>query len=322
MHLKASFLSLLFLLCASSLGAQQPMQFSQYMFNKYQMNPAYAGFDFSLNVTGIYRSQWNEFANSPVSQNINAHLPMYLLNGAVGINVANEQIGYFNNTLSTISYNYVYETRIGLFSGGIKGGFIQSALNGSALRSPDGIYEGRTFSHNDLTLSEISQTGIGVLYGAGVYFIGNYFETGVSLSQLPSQSVSYNPTKVEFIPYMNFYFESEIDINDFLSISPSLLIKTDFIETQIDVSSVAKFNGNIFGGIGLRGYNSKSIDAAVLIAGWKFNEHYTLSYAYDIGLSALRSSHEGTHEILLSYNLNKLIGAGLPPKIIYNPRFL
>ena len=53
-----------------------------------------------------------------------------------------------------------------------------------------------------------------------------------------------------------------------------------------------------------------------------FNEHYTLSYAYDIGLSALRGSHEGTHEILLNYNLNKLIGAGLPPKIIYNPRFL
>lgn len=302
--------------------AQQPMQFSQYMLNKYQMNPAYAGFDFSLNITGVYRSQWNEFATAPVSQNINAHVPMYIMNGAIGINVANEQIGYYNNTLGTVSYNYVLESAIGLFSGGLKAGIMQSTLNGSGLRSPEGNYEGVTFSHNDPFLSEINQSGIGALFGAGVYYIGNYFESGISFSQFPSQNILINPTKVELVPRMNIYVESDIFINESLSISPSILVKTDFVEIQTDISVLAKLSGNIFGGVGLRGYNSRSLDAAILIAGWRFNEHYTLSYAYDIGLSALRSSHEGTHEILLIYNLNKLIGAGLPPKIIYNPRFL
>ncbi len=301
---------------------QQAMQFSQYMFNKYQMNPAYAGFDFSLNVTGVYRSQWNEFATAPTTQSINAHLPLYFLNGAMGISVSNEQLGYFNNTMGTVSYNYVYESSIGLFSAGLKAGFMQSTLNGSALRSPDGEYEGQTFNHNDPTLSEISQSGVGVIYGAGVYFIGDFFEGGLSITELPSQRISLNDTKVELAPYLNFYFESGIYINDELTLTPTLLVRTDFVEVQTDLSLVAKLSGNIFGGIGLRGYNSTTIDAAVILAGWRFNEHYTLSYGYDIGLSSLRGSHEGSHEILLNYNLNKLIGAGLPPKIIYNPRYL
>lgn len=319
---KNFFLLAVFTLTYLSMWAQQPMQFSQYMFNKYQMNPAYAGFDFSLNVTGIYRSQWNEFATAPKSQNINAHVPLYILNGAIGINVANEQIGYLNHTLGTVSYNYVYESSIGLFSGGAKLGILQSVLNGNALRSPDGIYEGATFSHNDPTLSEINEQGLGVIYGVGVYFIGDFFEGGFSISELPTQRLQLNNTTVELSPYLNFYVESGFVVNDQLTITPSIMLRSDLVEVQTDISVVAKLSGNIFGGVGLRGYNSRSIDAATIIAGWQFNENYTLSYAYDIGLSQLRTSHEGSHEILLNYNLNKLIGAGLPPKIIYNPRFL
>mgnify|MGYP003870101325 CR=1 FL=1 len=310
------------IIASSTLVAQQPMQFSQYMFNKYQMNPAYAGFDYSLNVTGVYRSQWSELPTQPRTQNVNAHLPLYILNGAIGINVANEQIGYFNNTLGTISYNYVLETSIGLFSGGVKGGMMQSSLNGSLLRTPDGIYEDPTISHQDPTLSELNQSGVGVLYGVGVYFIGNFFETGLSFSRFPTTKINISDTKVELQPYINFYAESNIDLTDNIVIAPSVMVRTDLVQTQTDIAAIIKLSGNIFGGVGLRGYNSNSLDAAMLYAGWRFNEHYTLSYAYDIGISALRTVHDGTHEILLNYNLNKLIGAGLPPKIIYNPRYL
>ncbi|GLR19236.1 membrane protein [Portibacter lacus] len=292
------------------------------MLNKYQMNPAYAGFDYSLNITGIYRSQWNELPTQPRTQNVNAHLPLYYLNGAIGVNVANEQIGYFNNTLGTVSYNYVLETSIGLFSGGIKTGIIQSTLNGSLLKTPQGIYEGTTISHEDPILSELNESGVGVLYGVGVYFIGNLFEVGASISRFPKTNITISDTKVELVPYINFYAESNIDITDNIVIAPSLLVRSDMVQTQIDVAAMAKLSGNVFGGLGLRGYNSRSLDALIIMAGWQFNEHYTLSYAYDIGLSSLRSSHDGTHEILLNYNLNKLIGAGLPPKIIYNPRYL
>lgn len=321
MQRKSKFI-ILFVVASAAMMAQQPMQFSQYMLNKYQMNPAYAGFDFSLSVTGVYRSQWNELPTQPRTQNVNAHLPMYILNGAIGINIANEQIGYFNSTLGSISYNYVFESSVGLFSAGLKVGMIQSNLSGSLLRTPDGIYEGSTNSHEDPILSELNQSGIGVLYGVGVYFIGNFFEAGATVSRLPESNIAVGETKVALKPYINFYAESTIDINSDFAIVPSVLVRSDLIQTQIDIAAIVKLSGNIFGGLGLRGYDPRSIDSGILIAGWRFNENYTLSYAYDIGLSQLRAVHDGTHEIILNYNLNKLIGAGLPPKIIYNPRYL
>jgi hypothetical protein len=100
------------------------------------------------------------------------------------------------------------------------------------------------------------------------------------------------------------------------------LLKSDLVETQIEFSTIARYNDNIFGGVSFRGYNSNSFDAVVILAGYKLNENLTLSYAYDITLSGLSEVSRGSHEIMLNYNLNKNIGKGRLPKIIYNPRFL
>ena len=102
---------------------------------------------------------------------------------------------------------------------------------------------------------------------------------------------------------------------------PSLLLKTNFASYQSDLSCVAK-SGNVFGGISLRGFNAESLDAVAIIAGIEFNKNYTLSYSYDVGLSQVGRLAGGSHEIHFNYNLNKLLGIGLPPEIIYNPRYL
>ena len=102
---------------------------------------------------------------------------------------------------------------------------------------------------------------------------------------------------------------------------PSVLIKTDLQSYQTDLSCIAK-SGNVFGGLSLRGYNSQSLDAVVIIAGIEFNRNYTLSYSYDVGLNEIGSFSGGSHELNINYNLNRLLGIGLPPEIIYNPRYL
>ena len=90
----------------------------------------------------------------------------------------------------------------------------------------------------------------------------------------------------------------------------------------MEISTIVTYNDNIFGGASFRGYNSNSTDAVVIIAGYKLNERVTLAYSYDITLSELNRVSQGSHEIMLNYNLNKDIGKGRLPKIIYNPRFL
>ena len=105
-------------------------------------------------------------------------------------------------------------------------------------------------------------------------------------------------------------------------ILPSVLTKSDFRQTQMEFSTIVKYNDNIFGGVSFRGYESNSIDALAIIAGFNINEHVTLAYSYDISLSQLNTVNGGSHEVMINYNLNRPIGAGRLPNIIYNPRFL
>ena len=75
-------------------------------------------------------------------------------------------------------------------------------------------------------------------------------------------------------------------------------------------------------GVGYRGFSNISSDALVFQGGFRLNSKLLMRYAYDFGLSQLRSVHNGSHEILISYNIATDFGKGTPPQIIYNPRFL
>jgi hypothetical protein len=85
---------------------------------------------------------------------------------------------------------------------------------------------------------------------------------------------------------------------------------------------LARYRENIFAGASFRGIGTKGNDAAVLFGGFKLNERTILAYSFDIPLSPLNTVNRGSHELLLRYDLNKTIGAGKLPPVIYNPRFL
>jgi len=97
------------------------------------------------------------------------------------------------------------------------------------------------------------------------------------------------------------------------------LPRTDFAQTQTDVGAILYYD-NVFGGATIRGYNSNTVDALNFIGGVQLNENVRLSYSFDLGLSGIRTFHEGTHEFIINYNLNKKIRTGEYPPIIYNPR--
>ena len=305
----------------SGLISQQTSQYSQAMFNKYAFNPAFAGLDFSLSANLVYRNQWESIQSNPTEIHINAHIPMYVWSGAVGGMIERRSFGVINQTSVSGSYNYITDTPFGLISFGGRLGMTQLALNGEDIITPEGIYIGG-FSHNDPILLEGRDQGFGLRWDVGSFFYNKQMQIGVALSSLPTTKISLENTSFSQTTHVNAFFQYNFPFNDEIELMQSILLKSDLNEIQSDISSLFKINGNIFGGISLRGYSSRSLDALVIIAGMKISENYTLSYSYDIGLSGLRRGHEGTHEILLNYNLRKLIGTGQPPKIIYNPRYL
>jgi len=300
--------------------AQQSPQHSLYMIDKYQINPAYAGFDRSLSANFNYRSQWSGLNGSPRQAYFNAHLPIYLLDGGLGVTFRSDKAGTLGFTEFTTSYNRVLSMRNGILSGGVRLGFIQRTNDGVSIITPDGFYNPNAFNHNDPILSEGITRGTNLVWTIGIYFSSNKFNGGVTLSDFYLGDASVGDATVASNKMASFMGQLSILVNE-LQFKPSLLVKTNGQYYQTDLSIIGK-SGNIFGGLGIRGFNENSFESLIILGGIKLNKHYTLTYSYDMGLGSLKNASQGSHEININYNLNKLIGIGLAPEIIYNPRNL
>lgn len=310
-----------FLLAVVSGSAQQRLLSSQYMYNIYEHNPAYAGLDRSLSVTALYRSQWTGLEGSPVTAYINAHLPWYIWSGALGVELYSDRLGPELNTSMSLSYNYVQGYSLGLFSIGARVGIFQKRVDGSILRTPTGDYEG-TINHNDPLLSATSESGVGITYELGIFTTSENWDAGLTVSRLPQPAVAVASADIALAAHSIAFFQYKYRLADDLIVKPSALIRADVGAVQSDVSVMIERSGSVFGGIGLRGYDSSSFDALVIAAGLQINDHYRLIYSFDTGLSNLKRVNQGTHELTLNYNLRKVVGAGITPPIIYNPRDL
>lgn len=305
------------------LQAQQPAQYSLYMFNPLAWNPAYAGLENSLSVTGVFRAQWTELEGNPVTQNVSAHMPLYILSGGIGINVENDALGPQRWTSATLSYNFQKEIGASILAIGASGGIVQRQLDGSKIRTPDGNYiEPGNFNHDDPILPLTSVSASVPTFNVGAYLTNEWMEAGVSVRNITESAAEFDnfnlTLKRNFAVNLGFHF----DITNTLSVHPYALLRSDLVQTQTDFSVILRYNNNIFGGASFRGYNQNSADAVAIIAGFKLSEKLTLAYAYDLTLSDLNTVSNGSHEFSLNFNLNKRIGEGRPPKIIYNPRSL
>ena len=306
-------------------SAQQPAQYSQYMLNKFAFNPAYAGLDNSVSFTGVYRKQWAGLAGQPISQNLNVHSPLYFLGGGLGLVLENETLGSWKQTSAMLAYAYQIPVgKVGILSTGISAGFMQRQLDGSKVRTPGTVFddEGNPIEHNDPLLSTGKESGLGPNANVGVFYQGERLEAGISAINLLENEVAMNSLSYKLERAYFFSLGYRFDLGKNFTLHPSILAKSILSQTQIDFSLITRYNENIFLGASLRGYHAESLDAVALIGGFKLSEKISIGYSYDLTLSNLSTASNGSHEILVNYNLGKAIGKGRPPKIIYNPRSL
>jgi type IX secretion system PorP/SprF family membrane protein len=303
--------------------SQYGNQYSLQMHERYAFNPGFAGMERSLAASLVYRSQWAGLNGNPESRMLNVHMPFYKWQGAIGFQLYNETLGAESHTGFLMSYNYIYESTVGLFSTGLRAGIAQTSLDGSKLRAPDGTYEGSIIDHHDINLPNGVVNGISPVVEAGVYFAGDYFEAGLSMTGLYPAGVRLGDD-IQYSPKPSFHFFGEYFVESFeqVSLYPVVYIKSDLVQTQAELSIRAEWQNLLTAGVGYRGFGKNNIDALILTAGVRLSPKFFLHYGYDIGLSSLHSAHEGSHELLVRYNLGKMVGAGLPPRIIYNPRNL
>jgi type IX secretion system PorP/SprF family membrane protein len=315
--MKTYNLLFVFLCVSLSAVAQQPSQYSLYMFNYYDFNSAYAGLDESVSATGVFREQWVGLQGAPSSQGLNIHAPLYLLSGAVGFGIENDVLGAERNLKITAAYNFQRKIGEGWISAGVRGGILQKTLDGTVLDPRE-----QDVTDNLIPVGTLVSNAF--IADAGIFYKNEKLSIGLSANNLQGNAIEFGgqlPISIDFLRNYFLTFAYNFEIGSKFEIQPSLFVKSDVTETQTDISTVVRYNDNIMFGASFRGYSSNTADAVVLLIGARVARNITLAYAYDLPISGLNTTNSGTHEIVLNYNLNKIIGAGIPPKIIYNPRF-
>lgn len=318
-------LFLFFFLPLTSVYAQQLTQYSLDMLTPYADQPAYAGMEENMKISGAIRGQWLGIPGQPTSQRLLVHSPIGILNGGIGLHLNNTTQGAINKINVGLGYSFHLNTGSGTLGIGGRLYYQQLTLNGSLLRTPEGDYPdepGLSIHHNDGIIPETNTSAGQPDIALGVFYKMPYLQAGIALQNLLGNNLSNNFFNYENKRHYLATIQGNVSISNRIELMPSVHFKSDGLIHQTQISLLGRINDNIITGAAFRGYNTASQDAVVLIGGLKLNNGLMINYAYDIGVSQLKTVHQGSHEIALIYYINSSIGKGKLPPIIYNPRSL
>ncbi len=304
--------------------AQVYPQFTNFAHNRHVLNPAVSGSEEYLDIVALYRAQWVGINGAPSTQSLSANMPIYRISSGVGLMVLNDMMGAQRTTTIQATYAYRLKFRAGNLSFGIGAGFFQKGIDGSKLRSPDGIYNGG-INHQDRFIPDHMVSGIGPDLSAGIYFNNKKVYAGVSVNNLLSSKVTVDGqgerAEIRTPRSMNAIVGYKIDLNRNLALQPNILVQTDFQTFQTGANVILYYKDNFHTGLAFRGSTGNNIDGFSALLGVRLIKQLHLGYSYDFSLSSLNQANSGSHEVFARYIINIKDGSK-PGKIIYNPRFL
>ncbi|MGB1242257.1 MAG: PorP/SprF family type IX secretion system membrane protein, partial [Chitinophagales bacterium] len=229
--------------CTSIVWAQQFPQLTQYMNNRLSYNPAYAGSKEDVNLEAAVRMQWVGIEGSPMTQVVGIHLPVAGIRSGIGLNIVNDLLGAERNTGLMLSY--AYQAKLGTkskLSIGLSVGGIQKSLDGGKLQSPTGDYSGSIDHQDDLIPLGVA-SGIAPDAGFGLYLESDKLTLGLSAQHLLEPAIGFDTNSggtydISFNRHFFFFGSYEMEIGNIV-LSPSLLLKSDLVKLQGEVSAIA-----------------------------------------------------------------------------------
>lgn len=282
-------ITVLFLMVSSLGFAQQEWLYTQYIFNLYDVNGAFAGSYGELSMAARLRSQWVGIEGAPQSQSISLHMPLKD-NLGVGLRGLYEEIGLRSRIHVKGSFAYRLPTETGKLSLGINAGIIAEQLNISdavVRESGDPIVSG-------------DPSGVVPAFDASLFFQTRKFFTGVQLENL-------NASTVELYPGSSFSISrhgqaiagAAFPLGSRSAIRPSALIRwSDGGSKGLEANVAWFWNNALWLGAGYR-LNF----GMVAFAEYSITPRFRLGYSYDYATGQLAAFQSGSHEIFLGWNV-------------------
>jgi type IX secretion system PorP/SprF family membrane protein len=307
--MRTKLLVLILILLSSAIYAQQDAQFTQYMYNTINVNPAYAGSRNSLSVFALHRTQWVGLDGAPVTNAASINTPIEGSKIGLGLSIYNDKIGPSDESNISVDFSYSINTseRYKL-SFGLKATANLLNIDFNKLSQYDS--GDNIFSMNvDNKLSP--NIGVGFYYHSDDTYIGlsapNLLETRHFDRYAGAGSNSHIATeRIHYYLIAGHVF----DLSGSVKFKPSLLTKlVQGAPLQVDVSGNFLINEKFMAGIAYRW--SAAVSAMV---GFQASDSWFIGYGYDLETTRLANYNSGSHEIFLRYELFKKYDKIISPR--------
>ncbi len=283
--------------------AQQDAQFTQYMYNTINVNPAYAGSRGALSMFALHRTQWVGLDGAPVTNTVSINTPLNGSNLGLGVSLINDRIGPTNENAISADLSYTIQTsEIWKLSFGIKATANLFDLDVTKLNPVDAT---------DPSLQNYSKFSPNI--GAGIYlhsdkaYVGFSVPNFIETNRYDDNEVAIFKERISYYLIAGYVF----DLTNTIKFKPAVLTKmVEGAPLQMDVSGNFLFNDKFMVGLAYRW--SASVSAMV---GFQVTEGMYIGYGYDKETTNLDNYNSGSHEIFLRYELFNNI------KKITTPRF-
>ena len=279
--------------------AQYEPSFSHYWAMEPSFNPAAAGKEPKLNVTGSYNMTMTGFENNPRTMYIGADMPLSLLGGlhGVGLQLMNDDIGLFSHKRLGAQYAYKHKLLGGTISIGIQAGLLNEGFDGSKVDLDE---------DSDPAFAKAEVSGTGFDLDAGIYYSHRRWYVGLSVMHATAPTIELGENN-ELEVSRSYYFTGGYNIrlrNPFLTIQTSLLARTDGVGYRGDITGRLKYTHEqrvMYAGLSYSPTNS----VTVLLGGNFHGVMFGYSYeAYTGGISL----GNGSHELFVGYQTDIDLG--------------
>ena len=291
--MKTKFLFFALLFTGFVSYAQQDAQYTQYMYNTINVNPAYAGSRGVTSIFGLHRTQWVGLDGAPTTNAFSINAPLGSNLGG-GLSFVNDKIGPTNENTISADISYTIQTsETYKLSFGVKGTANLFNLDITKLNPQDAGDESLQNLNNNFSPN----------VGAGVYFHSDKLYLGASVPNFFETKRYSDNDFVVNKERMNFYFIGGyvFDLSPTLKFKPAFLTKVvEGAPLQLDVSGNFLINEKFVLGAAWRWSAAVS-----LMAGFQVSDGIYIGYGYDLETTRLRRFNSGSHEVFLRFELFK-----------------
>ena len=277
---------------SNSLFAQKRPLYSEYMFNTFEINPAYAGYKNVIQITSMFRKQWTGFKTAPQSSYFSVDMPIPNKRIGLGLKIVDDK----DEITKTFGAQSAYSFKIPMGENST----LALGLEAGVLSYNSDFSKIDVIDANDPSFSQ-NTNSLKLNFGTGVFFNSENFYVGLSTPNLirnvSDGGASLNDVKQNIYWYFNTGYVYKL--SDDLLIKPSVLMRG---ESQ----SLTSFDINVnlwIADVLSLGVSYRNQAAVVGIIDLKMLPNLRLGYAYDHNINQFKIISKGSHEIILRYEI-------------------